>query len=99
MNRRKVLLGIFGLVGTVAAVAPDVASDPGLPLELSSDLFILDAEEFRNLAKSRKIRWVRSTNLYTAMRQGWQEHPWHITRFASTASHPDGVAHLMVRNG
>ena len=92
MNRRKLLLGIVGVAGVAgsAGVGPDV----GLDIELSRDLFMLDVEGFRNLAKLRKIRWVRSTDLYTTMRKGWKEHPWHITRFAG-----DEMSHLMVIDG
>ena len=42
-----------------------------------------------------KVRWVKSTKSYDAMRKGWQEHPDHITRFWE----PDGLAHLMTRRG
>ena len=93
MNRRKFLLGTAGLAGLapLAEGVVDPEFEPGI--ELSRDLFMLDAEEFRNLAKGRKIRWVRSTELYTARRKGWKEHPWHITRFVGK----DEMAHLLVR--
>lgn len=46
------------------------------------------------LGACKPMRWIRSTDLYTAMRKGWKEHPDHITRYEGKS----GIAHLMVWN-
>lgn len=104
MNRRKFLLGTAGIGLTGVAIAK-TTTDRFCKIEVapegiefvvdhwSDGEFMLDAEEFRNLAISHKIRWVKTTDLHT-VGKGWKEHPWHITRFEG-----NGLAHLMVTDG